>query len=318
MSKEVYLLIGKEEFLKREFVQNLRKRFLPSAESRLANFQEFHPKTHSLEEVLQFVSTAPFLGQKRIGVLRQVDALPPDRREALLAALSALPSTGVLVFVSDEASTKRNSFLEALSKRCKVIPCQPPYDKDLPFWVERRFKASGGTVERDAVLLLVERVGRDTAALASAVEQALLFVSPRDRILRGDVENLFGRSAKEEVFSLLDEILKRDARAALTRVEALLRDGTRAPEILAVLTHQCERLARAEALLKEGRAPGEIGTELKVHPFFLDKFLQQARGAEERWIRGAFERLLVCDEAIKTGKLAEDLAMEMAVLGLCC
>lgn len=313
----IHLLVGKEEFLKKEFIQNLRKSQFPSNQPDLINFQEFHVGADPLSAALDFVRTAPFLGDKRLAVLWGIDDLTAEDRESLLAYTANPLPTSTLVLISEEGTANKNSFLAGLSRAGRVTTCHAPFERDLPQWIQARARKAGAQIERSAVPILIERIGKDVTALSHAIEALTVFSHPRTEVSAKDVEGLLGRSVETDVFELSDALTKKDAGSALEKLAALFRDGARAYEILAVLASQLDRLRRAAALMREGRPGKEIGAELRVHPFFLDKFLGQAKGISADEMREISKRLLSCDEAIKTSQMGERLAVERLVLEIC-
>ena len=312
----LYLLAGKEEFLKREFIQDLRQSLFPKDPSN-PNFQEFRADKDPLSSDLDFVGTAPFLSEARLAILRDADELSEEEKEALLAYAARPASTGVLVVVSEEASAKKNEFLRKLSEKARLVPCYPPFERDLFPWIHARAKKRGIRLEPDAAALLVERLGKDLASLDGALEQAAVFASPRTQITLKDIDGFFGRSLQADVFELSDAILEKNAMTALGIVTTLLGEGGRAFEIVPVLAGQFDRLKRGSALLGEGRSSQEIGADLRVHSFFLEKFMRQVRKSPAARAAEIVKRLLACDEAIKTSRLSDALALECFVLEVC-
>jgi DNA polymerase-3 subunit delta len=312
----LYLLAGKEAFLKREFLKELRESLFPKDPSDL-NYQEFRAGSDALSAVLDFAGTAPFLGEARLAVLWEVDELSDAEKETLLAYAGRPAPTGIVVAVSEEASAKKNEFLRKFSEKAKLIACYPPFERDLPQWIGARAKKKGIRLEAGAAELLSDRAGKDLASLDSALEQAAVYASPRTLVTLKDLDGLLGRSIQADVFELADAILDRNAKRAFAIVEALLGEGARAFEIVPVLASQFDRLKRGSALLAEGRSQQEIGADLRIHSFFLDKFMRQARRAPAGKASEIFRKLLDCDEAIKTSRLSDALALERFVLEAC-
>ncbi|MGH7198744.1 MAG: DNA polymerase III subunit delta [Candidatus Omnitrophota bacterium] len=312
----LYLLAGKEEFLKREFIQDLRQSLFPKDPSN-PNFQEFSADKDPLSAALDFVGTAPFLSEARLAVLRDVDELSDEEKEALLAYAGRPAPTGVLVVVSEETSAKKNDFLRKLSAQAKLVPCYPPFEKEIPSWIHARAKKKGIHLDGDAAAILAERLGKDLLSLDGVLEQAAVFASPRTQISLKDIDGLLGRSVQADVFELADAILEKNAKTAFGIVTTLLEEGSRAFEIVPVLAGQFDRLLRGSALLAEGRSSEEIGTELRIHSFYLEKFMRQARRVPAERAAEIFRRLLSCDEAIKTSRLSDALALERFVLEVC-
>ncbi len=311
-----WLLIGKDDFLKKETLSELRKKNLPAA-SDASDYQEFSASSQPARTALDFVRTAPFLSPKRMAVLFEVEELEDDDRDALVAALEGLPSWAALVLVAGEGDVRKDAFLKKLAEGAEMVSCRPPYDNEMPAWLDARAKKAGVQLERGAVRVLLERSGKDLAGMCQSIEQLAVFVSPRKRVEEKDAEQLVGRSLQTDVFKLVDAVLDKKPALALAMASSLLSEGTRPFEIVAVLAGQVERLRRGAALVERGASPAEIGRELKVHPYFVDKFVRQAEQARGGKATKLAASLLECDEAIKTGRLGERLAFEKAILELC-
>jgi len=318
VSRPLYLLTGKEVFLKQEFVQALRRRVFPNDADAKINFEAFQGGEDSFGGFLEFIRTAPFLGAKRLAVLWEIDALEEEEKDFLLSSLKNLPATAVVVLSTDESNGRKNDFLKQLSSLAETVACHPPFEKDLPAWVEARGRQRGIQIKKEAAMVLIDRVGKDVAALNSALESLALYVHPGTLVTSKEAEALLGRAIQVDVFDVVDVLLEKDLQKAVEITAALSRDGVRAYEMVAVLAGQLERLKKAAGLLEQGLTPTTIAVELKVHPFFLEKFMRQARRAPKKEIQRILNLLLACDEAIKRGALGEEQALDRFILMGCC
>jgi len=309
-----YLLYGKEAFLKREFVQKLRADFFPKKQDLELGFKRFEAPADSLGALIDFVGSPSFFSTKKLAVFSGIDNLESDDKERLLDYSNRVPPDAVLVLVSEESNLKKDNFLKRLSERAKPTPCHLPFDRDLPLWVEGRVRKAGKTIERDATALLIERVGKDAAALQSAVEQLTVYTHKETRISLKDTETLLGRSVQADVFGLIDALLEKKIRSALEILESLLKEGARIYEIVGAFSGQLERLGKIRALMDEGFPQDTIAEELRLHPFFAGKILKQAERISRVRLQKMTNNLLRCDEAVKTGKLSERFALQHFVL----
>lgn len=307
-SPRFYLLYGREDFLKKEFVQHLRARLFQSADR--ANVQEFVAGQCPLSEVLDFLRSVPFLSECRLAVLWSLEALNEDEKTALPAHLDRLPQTAVLALSTAESSLVKNAFLKALSRRVQSVACHTPFEKDLPRWIQARLKNRNIRIEEEAVHGLIERFGTDLALLAQALEGISVFVHPRTGVALKDVTDLFGKSLSADVFDLLDAALEKDAASVFRILRRLAAEGTRAFEIVPALAGQLERLRRGAALLKEGRTPSELTAQLRIRPFFASQFLDQLKRISLDKIQAMLAQLLLCEEKIKSGVWEESAALE--------
>lgn len=313
----VHLVIGKDEFLKREHVRSVRAALFPKGADASLNAADFYSPDDAFSEAASFLQTMPFLAERRLAVIHDADAMPDPERDELLAFVKRMPSTAVIVLTSAEGSAAKDPFLRALSEHAKTIMCHAPFERDLPGWAARRAVEAGVKLDAGAVALVVERAGRDTASIAAAVEQLAVYAGEKKTASRADAERLLGKSVQADVFELSDRVIARDAFGAAKVLRALFEEGTKAVEVVSVLAGQFERVAKARALLDAGKAPRDAAAELRVHPFFADKLARQAQSAPAARISAARRLLLDCDEGIKTGRLPDRLALERAVMELC-
>ncbi len=307
----VYLLVGKERFLKREFIQGLRLKHFPGGSDAGSNFQEVHPEETSLGPVLDFLRTAPFLAEKRMAVLWEVEALSEEEKDRLLLALKSLPPTAILVLVAEEGTPKKDSFLKELSLKAQNVSCYLPKENQLPAWIaSRALKTQGLKIHPEACQFLAERVGEDAAGLLAAIEQLSLLVSPRKEAVLKEASMLFGRPLKRGVFDLLDSLLKKNISMALKIFKGLFEEGTDPSEIVPVLAGQIQRLRRVRFLMDRGLDEAAIAGQLKIHPYYLKETLKQAAQLSDPSGRCLLKALSECDQAFKTGQLGARLAFE--------
>ncbi len=315
MPAQAILLFGKEPFLKREFIEDLKKKLFGATENARLNAEEFHAERTHPAAVADFLRTAPFLGDKRLAVYWEVEAVEDEAAEKMLLELTqSLSPSAVLVLVCEQSNLKKNRFVERLSQEAQTVACHPPFEKDIPAWIEARARKLGKPIERKAVPVLIERVGAEVASLHSALEQLGLYAADKPLITADDVQLLLGKSAQDDIFRLADRLFERRRDAALQILQALFKDGAGAPTIVAGLAAQMERLRKCRRLVASGMSPREIAAEFRVPPMHQEKFFAQVRTASDTGLKRAARKLLDCDEAVKTGRMPERAALERFVL----
>lgn len=304
------LLIGKERFLKREFIRELRGRLFTDESDPGLNFQEFFAEQDPLHSFLDFLGTVPFASEHRLAVLWGVDHLEEQPQEILLASLEKLPASSVAVLESDQGNAKKDMFLKKIAEKAKLMACHTPFERDLPAWVESRAKKIGCSVERNATLFLIACTGAHLSELASALEQLSLFVHPRQKIVLEDVRALFQKKSHEDVFQLAEYLHDHRTHQALRVTDALFRQGTRTPEIVAALAGQLERWKKGARQLEAGRALPDIAQDLRVPVFFQENFFARLKKLSMPRLQSLTEALMACDESFKSGQAEERLALE--------
>src|SRR3989338_10809149 len=86
----VYLLYGKEEFLKKEFIQNLRRDLFPSNQTSEMGFEQFEAPEHSPGLLIDFLQNASFFTNRKMAVYNGIEALEAEDRERLLEFVNNL------------------------------------------------------------------------------------------------------------------------------------------------------------------------------------------------------------------------------------
>ena len=94
----VYLLAGKEDLLKEEFLSKLRTALFANTDQGL-NSQHFDAALSGFGPALEFLQTAPFLAEHRLAILKNIDELEEEGRESVLRYAVSPSPTGVLVLV---------------------------------------------------------------------------------------------------------------------------------------------------------------------------------------------------------------------------
>ncbi len=306
----VSLLIGKERFLKREYILAMRQRLFPEDSNPETNFQEFVAEQDSLHSFLDFLSTAPFAADHRLAVLWGVDALEDEEQEKLEAAIEKLPASSVCVLETEQTNAKKDAFLRNISEKAKLVPCHTPFDRDLPAWIEARARKLECSMPRQAALFLIACIGPHLAELDSALEQLSVFVHPKQLVTLEDVRALFQRKSHEDIFQLAELLYDRQTSHALRITDELFRQGSRVPEMVAALAGQLERWKKGARWLEAGRALPEIAQELRVPVFFQESFFVRLKKLSIERLKALTEGLLICDESFKSGQVEERLALE--------
>ena len=86
--------------------------------------------------------------------------------------------------------------------------------------------------------------------------------------------------------------------------------------IFGMVVRQFRLLLLTREILDSGGNRGEVARRLRVPPFVADKLVIQSRRFTIPVLEEIYHRLLDVDEAIKTGKVPGDLALDTLVAAL--
>lgn len=301
------------------------------------NITTLAPRGLAPAEVIQHLSTIPFLAAARVvtiegliaslGVRRQ--AL--DQWQALVDFLPLLPETNHLVLLEpaperdDRATLERSPLLRAL----RALPGADVQEfralrmfgrdsgNEVARWVLERAALRGLQVERTAAEALSELIGPNLWSLSTEVDKLGQYAQGRP-ITVADVRTLTPAAREAGMFDLVDAAVEGRTPAALRLLRQMLEDGSDPPAvILVMLARQLRNLVRATELMEQQAPQNAIGEATGVtNQYALGKLVRQAgmlgRAAAEHGLRAAEE----ADHAIKTGEHDEALALDLLICRL--
>lgn len=328
----LYLVAGKNEFLREEFVGQLKTlmRKLPTGEH---NIDELGP-TAPVADIVSACAVTPFLCEKRMviarGVLSQASrhatasgrrprtrasaAASPDGdpRATLAEYVPHLPETTHLVLVEDEFGPLQ-PILSARPDAVKRV-FAPIREDALPAWIIDRARRYAVRIEQKAARDLAELMGTDLRLLDCEIAKLAAYVEPGATIGPEDVRQLV-HGAGPGVFAFHDALAERRPAAALAAARSLLTRGTDPAELFAQISALIRRLLVVKEITASG---GSLAREapafgLSSSPYALQKLQRQAPRWSASDLDRAYAFLRDGDIAIKRGRMDAELAVELAV-----
>jgi DNA polymerase III subunit delta len=322
----LYLLSGKEDFLRDEFLGQLKAlmRRLPLGEH---NIDELRPPS-SVRDVIAACDQAPFLCEKRMviaqGILGQ-SARGPGRRRArrsasdpsggdaaeLLGYVEHLPTSTHLVLVEDDPT-----LLQAFSVTDPGARKDFPRlrDGDVPNWITQRARKKGADISRAAAGELAQLVGSELRALDTEIDKLATYVAPGETIEVEPVHELVS-AAGAGIFAFHDAIAERRPAAALAILHSMLTGGSDPTEIYAQVVALVRRLLVVKELTAERKplARNAPAFGLTTSQYALDKLQRQVARIAISELERAYELLRDMDIAVKTGRIDAELALDLVV-----
>jgi DNA polymerase-3 subunit delta len=312
MASAPTLIIGEEDYLADQALERLINQELPP-EDRGLNLDVLDGSM-AVGDLLTRLDTAPFFGPARVVVVRRVEAIRESDHDALIAYLERGDSPTVGIFMARDLDRRRRLFL-TFKRAGTIIECRPLPPRDLPPWVADRFAAAGKRTAPGVAETLVALAGGNLRDLEHEVAKIAAYVGDRPQVTAADVEIIASRLGEASIFTLVDAVGGRDARAALRALHDILT--THEPlQVLFMIARQFRLILRAHTLARRHVSPAGVTERLGVHPFVARKVMEQARGYYPGQFPEIFDALEAADRAIKTGS-APRLVLETLIVKFC-
>lgn len=323
--KPLYLLYGQEEFLIEETI-NMIIDSVMSDEEREFNLSVFDMNEVPVEVAIEDAETLPFFGDtKRIVLIKdplfltgQKDKQKIDHDLKRLEQYIENPSQdAIVIFISPyEKLDERKKIVKHLKKNGEVFQAATMDEKMLYSWTKNRIEQRKKSISDDTIYLLMQLVGPKLTLLASEIEKIVLYLGDQNEIDSTTIRKLVPRTLEQNIFALIDMIVKRKTAEALTFFFDLLEQKEEPIKILSLLAQQFRLIYQVKLLYKKGYGQNQTASYLKIHPFRVKLAGEQAVQFSEDELKAIINQLADLDFKMKTGKMDKKLLLELFILQL--
>jgi DNA polymerase-3 subunit delta len=310
-AKPVYLFTGAETFLKEEGTQAIIDKVLPPAERNL-NFESLYAGDISGTDVRERALTMPFFTSQRVILVRQVEKWRAPDVKALNDYVERPSDSTTLILSSQEERLKTEAW-NTLAARAYHVECYPLFDNQVPDWVDRRSRDHGKRISRDAIHMLIERVGQSLTDLDNELGKLASYVGPKDAISDEDVKAAAGHLRQDTIHDLDRALGKKQWREAVRLANQLMEDGANAPQTLSSVAWHFRTLYADRLKYEKGDALDQVLISVR-NPQMKQERAEQIKQFPAAEFPHVFRELLKLDEHVKTGKGHWELQFLLSIL----
>ena len=293
----LYYFHGEEDF-QRDQLLNALVETLIEPTARAFNLDIYRAEDIDISQVILQALTFPMMTQRRLIVLKNADRLPDSATPELLPLIESPPETTTIIITATKPDGRKKLFAE-LRKRAIAIEFRPPYDNEIPAWIQTRVKTLGRQIAPDAAHLLHMSIGANLRELNGEIEK-LFIATQSNPISREDVAQVIDNTRGVTVFELADALGHRQLDKAQILIGRLREQGEHPAGTIALLIRHFGILQRARWISGQRLSRNALAARLKVPAFFVNNYLDQARLFDERALWNAHDALLDADNRLKS------------------
>ncbi len=311
----LYLLYGSENVSKEESLRALVDAAVEPA-SKAFNLDIFRGEEMDAADAVSRATAFPMMASRRVVVVKRLERLRDPDLRTFLPLVDNPVETTVLVFTADKLDG-RKKISAALRKNAVSVEFKPPYESELPRWIRNRAAALKKRIDPDAAHMLHLGVGPNPGELVSELEKLAIYTQGREIITRDDVIQVGGAARSATVFELTDAVGQRNAGDALAVLHRLVERGDNPVAIVAMLARHIGILRKARWLRNQGLPRSELAGKLKVPPFFVSSYLDQAAQFDDQTLWSAYQALLYADNRLKLRSRAPHATLTQLICRIC-
>ena len=319
----IYLLHGNDEFAIQGFLkENLIPKMGVKTDAAM-DITTLDGATDRLEAIQSEVQTIPFLSKRRMIILNNPLALAKKDRNAFKEFLAIVPETTALVLVAGILPAPKKGvhwlidWAQSNSDRCWTRGFTLPTGAAMTSWIHDQAADLGGNIEKSAAQLLASYIDEDPRLAKKEIEKLLTYVDYSRPITEEDVIELVSDVRQGDVFEMVDAIGYGDGKKAMFMLRRLLEDSDALP-LFGMIVRQFRLLIQIRELIDDDPAQDHISiaNQIGSHPYPVQKLMPQVRQFNLTQLKTIFHQLSEVDQAIKSGQLESDLALDMLIASL--
>lgn len=308
--KRVYLLCGEEAYLRNQYKNRLTEALCDPDDS--MNFSRFEGKTIVPAEIISLADTLPFFAERRV-ILIEDSGFFKNKCDELADYLPKLPDTTCMLFVETEVD-KRNRLYKAVQKQGRVTEFQTQDERTLKKWILSILKKEDRSITESTLQLFLECTGTDMENISMELQKLLSYTEGRDVITSRDVKEICTVQITGQIFEMIRALAEKNQKKALNLYYDLLSLKEPPMRILFLIARQFNQLLQVKSLSARGYDKAAIASRAKLAPFVAGRCMTQAKSFTTEQLKMAVQDCVQAEEDVKTGRIADTLAVELLIL----
>ena len=331
--KRVYLLFGKEMYLKDVIISEIKEKYLDSSFETL-NYIHIDGKKTTDDEIINACETLPFMSEKKIVVVEDLDIFKSkskdesgEREEKQVEELDKYilnmnESTCLIFICKEEKIDSRKKVVKNIKKSGLIVELDKLKGDELERWVSNQFKEHGKKILKNDILYfltlssyLEKSTNKTLYDLENEINKIISYIGIRQEVSKEDIDSISSKSLENDIFKLVDFIGQKNTAMAISIFNEMIIGGEPIQKIMYMIVRQVRLLFMTKLLHEKGYSIGTIGQKINVyHNFIVQKLINQGRNFTTEELLNGLKKCVSTDENIKTGKIDGKLGMEVFIV----
>lgn len=308
--KQIYLLYGNEAYLKKQYKDKLKKAMADAEDT--MNFSAFEGKDINVKEVIDLAETLPFFAERRVILIENSGFFKNAADEMAEYIKQAAPTTYFL-FVEEEVD-KRSKMYKAVKNAGKIVEFAEQNEDVLTRWVLGRLKREDKKITGSVMQLFLSKTGTDMGNIDRELEKLFCYTMGRDVITAEDVEAVTTEQISNKIFDMVNAVAEHNQKKALDLYYDLLALKEPPMRILFLISRQFQILFNVKSATAKRVDNRTIAQKAGIPEFAVRRNQAQARNFTQEKLRQALEDGVFYEEAVKTGRMNDQMAVELFLL----
>jgi len=314
----IYVVLGTVDYLADQLKQQLLK-VIPS-EERTMNVGSYDMESTPVAVALDDAMSAPFFGERRLVFINHPYFLTGEHQKSKidhdLEALQTYfdhpePATILVLMAPYEKLDARKKLVKSLKKQATIVEVNQVSERETQAYVQQALQAKKITIEPAAFQELLNRTDGQLGLIMAQLPKLMIYAAQSQQIELAAVNALVTKSLTQNVFDLVNDVLRYQTQAAVSLYHELVAAQEAPLKINAILLGQFRLLLQVKILERAGYSQGSLASTLKVHPYRVKLAMQVVRQFNQETLRAAYLGLLQTEVQMKTTQRDPELLFEL-------
>ena len=306
--KRCYLLYGAEPYMVRYYKNALKTAVLGYGDA--MNLSTFCGKITDINNIVAAIQTLPFFSDYRCIIIENSGLFSSTNE--LSTYMDTIPETTVIIFAETEID-KRNKLYKAVTKIGQVEEFKSQNENELAKTIVNKLAVCKISISYELAKYFVARIGSSMDELFSEADKLIAYVFEKKVVSKDDIDYICPRQLSDRIFDLMDYLGKKNLESALSLYLDLVSLQEPPIKILSLINTHFYRLHYIKQWISDGKR-GDIAPLLKINPYYMPKYIEQTQNFSMEKLKEAVKYSLFTDNAIKTGEMNEEIAVELLII----
>ncbi len=325
----VYLFVGKEEYTKDHYANQIRKRVDTSPVPEF-NHCIFDASVQSISELEDACFSLPYMWESKLIEIKNLDTSRLKESEALEyeRVFCEIPDylTILIVFRDNEYNTDPQAkkspksgvvaFVNLVKKYGLVVDFETETSDKLMSWITRHFNAKKVPIEYNVPRELLNHCGSDMYVLQGEISKLVASYGTRPISVR-DIQKYCSQNISYKYFDIANALNKKDLVSAKRILDGLKLKNEDFQLAVGFLAKNYADMLLVKTGLDSGKSPESLAADLKIHSWRIGKIAASVSGVDLSAIAYAVSVIANADLKIKTFRGSAQKILELAFYRIC-
>lgn len=308
----IFFIYGENTYLSRQKLKELKTKFIREVDPTGENLSILDGASLDLAEVNRAVGAQSLFVRKRMVVIENIFA---NKNKAFFEELTAYlqkqkeTNDNIIIFWDDISGEKQknNKLFSFLHSQKFVQNFIPLSNTEAIAWTKKEIEKRGAKITQQVALRLSSLFAGDLWQLSNEIDKLISYKKSLNdeavvEIEIADIELMSRGVSDENIFAMTDAISNKNKSLALELFEKELEAGVAEHLLIHMIARQFKILMQVRQALDAGHSSRKIISDLKLHPFVVQKTSAQVRNFDLEALKSIYLQLAEIDYRFKTGQ----------------